>query len=485
MPNEIELKLDIDHAGAEAIERSGLDRQTSTAAELNSRYFDTPDHALRQVGMSLRLRDGEGVCVQTAKTGDAGSAGLFDRVEWELKVAGDRPVPDPRSPVGSLLGERWAELDELFTVTAARRTWRIATRKAAVALVIDRGEVRAGNRREPFCELELELLSGEPAALFELARKIGALAPVRIGVLSKAERGYRLLGALPASHKAAALAFEPMMDLADVFATVVRHCLDHYRRNEAILLQCRSVEAVHQARVALRRLRTALSLFRELIPQPQTAEFGMRLRRLAATLGDVRDLDVLLAAPLPGPLAVRLEAAREAAWAGLAATLSGAEARVLMLDLVAWLTCGTWRSDPQTLALRAIAPRKAAARLLDRKLRKVRRHSRHLAELHPEARHELRKDAKKLRYAIDFLNPLFPGKDQREDREAFVKALSKLQDGLGALNDRTVAVSLLNRLGLTEVEGAPALLASRDMASMLEIATKARKRLFALGPFWH
>ena len=63
--------------------------------------------------------------------------------------------------------------------------------------MLDCGEVVAGERRSPVCEIELELKSGDPAALFAFARRIDAVVPIRLGVLSKAERGYGLADAAP------------------------------------------------------------------------------------------------------------------------------------------------------------------------------------------------------------------------------------------------------------------------------------------------
>src|SRR3546814_3833396 len=69
-------------------------------------------------------------------------------------------------------------------------------------LVFDRGEAVAGDRKSPICEIELELKDGDPAALFALARRIDTVAPVRLGVQTKAERGYRLTGPVTTMFKA-------------------------------------------------------------------------------------------------------------------------------------------------------------------------------------------------------------------------------------------------------------------------------------------
>jgi len=120
---------------------------------------------------------------------------------------------------------------------------------------------------------------------------------VRLGVLTKPERGYHLLGPKLTCHRAETLELEKGLDVSGAFARVAQDCIRHYRLNEAIVLERRSAEAVHQARVALRRLRSGLLLFRKLLPQPETRQFQVRLRDLAAIFGEVRDLDVLRARP--------------------------------------------------------------------------------------------------------------------------------------------------------------------------------------------
>ena len=484
MQHEVELKLDLDSASADAIEASGLHRRASTTERLHSRHFDTPDCALRSAGLSLRLRESDGEWIQTVKADGGASTGLFDRAEWEIAVPGVKIIEDLRTPIASLLGHRISELIELFTVSVERKTWRIKTARGDVAMMLDRCEVRSAERSEQFCELELELIHGDPAALFGLAKGLGAVAPVRIGVLSKAARGYRLRAPQQISFKNKAPKLAPDEDLTSAIAAITQACITHYRRNEAILLSAQSVEAVHQARIALRRLRSALSLFRAVLPLNQVRMFQTRLRALAATLGEARDLDVMSASAEPGPMAQRLAVARDEAYIRLEGALAGKETRRLMLDLTDWLFCGTWRLDLASAASREMSPFHFAGNALDRAYRKVRKHSKHLARLAPEARHELRKDAKKLRYAIEFLASLYPSREQTRQRKRSVAAITALLDSLGALNDREVAEATLARLGLDSSVSAEGLLAHWNQSRLLQDAEDDRVQMFDLKPFW-
>ena len=81
----------------------------------------------------------------------------------------------------------------LFTVTSLRTVRIVDEAGSTIELVIDEGEVRAGDRSEPLLELELELVSGDPLALDALAERLAAAAPLTPSIVTKAERGYRLL----------------------------------------------------------------------------------------------------------------------------------------------------------------------------------------------------------------------------------------------------------------------------------------------------
>lgn len=473
-PKEIELKLELSEAGAEALAAAPLLREHEDT-ELRAVYFDTPDHALNAAGLSLRIRNHK----QTVKA-DSGSAGLFDRGEWEMTVDGDSPQPNDRSPLGKVLNGRFEEVLPLFEVPVSRRTGQTG----GIEIALDRGAAVAGERREAIREVELELLDGEPAALFALARRIDRKTPVRIGVLSKAERGYRLLGGQVEAVHADKVRLDPDMALAAAFAQIAQRCLRQYRLNEDILLDRPNPDAVHQARVALRRLRSAMTLFKDVLG-PERRKLSDRLRDLARVLGEARDLDVLSQRVVPGPLHDKLRKARDKAYATMARELACKSTRRLPLDLTEWIALGSWRSDAETARLRETPLKVFAARALDRATRKLRKHGRHFAELSPEDRHQVRKDAKKLRYAVDFLGSLFKP-EKKKELKAFKRALKDLQEVLGSLNDHHAAAERLTAMKLAKTKEAKALLSRgrQNEATLLEDAAEARHRLLELEPFW-
>lgn len=481
-PRETELKLQLAPEAAEALRASGLLTGRARTAEQHALYFDTPDHALAAAGLSLRIRRTGRTRIQTVKGSDGAAAGLFSRAEWEMRVRNDSPVIDDRTPLAEVLGGGAARLAPVFAVAVTRRTWTLAHEGARIEAVVDKGEVSAADRRSPVGECELELLSGPPQALFDLARRISATVPVSLGVLSKSERGYRLVGPLPQAVKAEAVALMPDLTAAEAFGRIVASCLRQFRLNEDLLRATRAAEPLHQARVALRRLRSALTIFRSMLGD-HGAALREELRWLAGELGEARDLDVLSARAPDGPLRDRLRTAREAAHDRVADALSSGRTRGLMLDLAEWVAVGDWRTDPATADRRAMDARTFAAEALSRFRRKVRRGGRDLAGQHDESRHDLRKDAKKLRYAADFFDTLFQD-SHRKARRRFAAALADFQDRMGELNDLAAAPMVLDRLGLGHLPEARALVADADRAALVAAAQEAHDRLAGARAYW-
>ena len=188
-----------------------------------------------------------------------------------------------------------------------RTTWRLHYGGSDIEVVLNEGRVRADGASAPLIELELELKRGRAVDLFALAASIDESAPLRLGLMSKNERGYALAaGELGRPAKAEPVRLDAAMSDGAAFRAVALSCLRHFRRNEIALLAGRDAEALHQARVALRRLRTALTLFRHAVRGKPYREVREGLRWLAGRLGEARNLDVLTGDGAPAPDASRL-----------------------------------------------------------------------------------------------------------------------------------------------------------------------------------
>ena len=485
MPNEIELKLVLKQEDADVLESWASRGAMPSKARQRSIYFDTPDHCLVKAGLSLRIRRSGRQRIQTVKFSGANAAGLFDRSEWEREVIDDTPIVDDTTPIQALLGERVADLAPVFEVHVERSAWNVHEGDANIEFFIDRGDVVAAEgRRSPICEVELELKNGDATALFVFACTLDAEVPIRLGVMTKAERGYALIDTVTTVFKAERIALNPDLTAAHAFQHIVQTCLRHFRRNEDMLLTGPNPEALHQARVALRRLRSAFSIFEALIIDDVSAQLDDELRWLANELGKARNLDVMLERAPPGELYDRLEAARQLAYARVDEVLASTRVRRLMLNLAQWTASGAWLAASSTTDIRDQRSREFASAALDRFHHKVKKHGRDLAAAGDEGRHKVRREAKKLRYAAEFFTALFDRKRERRQYKHFVGVMEKLQEQLGALNDRAAAGDVFTTLGVDNGPSAVALLFPDDKGKSLDTAESAHDALVDAKRFW-
>lgn len=448
---EIELKLEIepnDVVKLEAhplLERAAPRRETQT---LTSVYFDTADLALHQAGVSLRVRDDGGRYLQTIKTGRGES---FDRGEWEIGLQDGRPDLDAAAATEL---EAFAQLKHHGTLapvfqTRIRRTvYWIHEHGAVAELALDQGEIVAGSYRAPISELEIELKRGEPAMLFRLARSLSETVPLRLGVRSKAERGYGLLdpGTADPVEKASELELEPDVCCATAFQIIGRSCLHQLIAN--IPATCAGdAEGLHQMRIGLRRLRAALGAFASVTKDDRREAIKRQIKWMTKQLGPARDLDVLIqqvAGDAATPIVEDLKTRRELAYAAVADAIHSARFRLGLLDLAAWIELGAWskaEGEGGSRIRQPAAPRAATA--LAKRRRRIRKRGKQLRALSHRERHKLRLAAKALRYATEFFAGLFPGRKHKKRREALLSALKRLQDALGELNDIAVHRRLL------------------------------------------
>jgi inorganic triphosphatase YgiF len=483
--DEVELKFDVEPASAAALRAHPILAGSVARLETSeSRYFDTRGRALRKAGISLRVRRSGGRIVQTVKRKRGDATGLFVRQEWEAEVRHFRLDPARFEPRARRLLARAGgdKLKPVMRTRFVRTSWQIEHQGSRIEVVLDEGEVRAGRRATPLTELELELelKRGRPAALFNLAMDLGSAAPLRLGTLSKSERGHALAeGRLGRAAKSDPIPLAPAMTEGDAFHAIPLACLRQFRLNEIALLAGRDRQALHQARVALRRLRSAMTLFRGAVRGKDYQVLRDELRWFAGEFGEARNLDVLTSDGAPPPfdrhaaLRAALAPQHSRAYDRVAAALASERARMLMLRLAFWLELGGWRFKP-----RAEAPvRLLAATRLDRQWRRIRRHGAALGRLDPDAEHRLRIEIKKLRYAAEFLAGLFPTKVQTGRRDRFMTALRDLQERLGAANDARLANAIAARLA---PDGPPLPLPTLD----LKAAEKALRRATAAASFW-
>ncbi|HTV88477.1 MAG TPA: CYTH and CHAD domain-containing protein [Stellaceae bacterium] len=474
-------------------------RSPADGARFVSTYFDTPDHALARRGMALRVRESGGRFVQTIKADGRGTATPLARGEWEDAITG--PGPDPQAPeTGRFLGpETEGRLVALFRTEVARQTIALATApETRIEAAIDRGRIHASvDLSEPISEVELELKSGRPAALYDVAIDLLGVAPLRLERRSKAERGYRLAApeAAPlAAVHGGAIEFAPDMSGSDVLQYIGLACLDHVMRNEAAAL-AGLAEAIHQMRVGVRRLRALLTAFGKMLPADQRRWASEELRWLADALGRARNLDVFESA-LIGPaqkalgdvaglpaLRAAAERRRKAAYIAAAKAIRSTHYTASLLHILRWFETRGWKEGGGMQPLDAPMT-EIAARILGRRRRVAKRRGKGFAEQPPAERHRLRIALKKLRYAAEMLGCLY----EPEKVAGFTKRLKRLQDDLGDANDVRVGRDILAQLTLNADAGAAGRVVldwhERRLARREPKLRRRLSALFASEPFW-
>ncbi|MPZ56223.1 MAG: CHAD domain-containing protein [Rhizobiales bacterium] len=463
---EIELKLVFDPADAGRLKRHlgrTFGRQARPRQTLVSVYFDTPDLRLHEAGISLRVRRiGRGM-VQTIKSVNGAAAGLFDRGEWEQPI--NRAQPDltavQDTPLAPLLNGRGPEaLRPVFETRVRRAVYQVAAEESVIAIAFDEGDVDTGQDCAPVSELEFELLSGESAELFRLARTLTGVVPLRFAVQSKSDRGYALMEGEPHPVAwASEVHLDPAMSCADAFRVIAHNGLRQLAANEPAVREGRP-NALHQMRIGLRRARAAMSLFRDIVGDSEHDRIKAGLKWLAGTLGPARDLDVFMAdvlVPLrtehpdhPGlaDICHDIEVRRLRAYADAVAACCSDRYQAVLLDTMEWIESGPWRTgdDPLLRTRREQAITALAGDELARRRRKIIKGGRSLRDCSPEKRHELRIRGKKLRYATEFFADAFPGKRNTRRRNAVLAALKDLQEALGGLNDIATREQLAEKI---------------------------------------
>jgi inorganic triphosphatase YgiF len=299
-PREIELKLEFDPADARRIRRHlQLDSgKTKHASEkLVSVSFDTPDRELDRAGLSLRVRRIGKRYLQTIKTAAGRTADLFDRGEWEHHVPGPRPnfARARGTALEPLMSRHTTDsVAPVFETRIARTDYRVSRHGSLVDVALDRGEVDTGERRLAVSELEFSLARGEPRELFRLARSLAELVPLRLCTKSKGDRGYELLrNDVNPVDRAGDVHVGPTMTAEEAFGAIGRGCLHQLAANEPAMLR-HDAEALHQMRIALRRLRAAMSVFSSIVADSERERIKAEVRWITAELGPARDLDVFI-----------------------------------------------------------------------------------------------------------------------------------------------------------------------------------------------
>jgi CHAD domain-containing protein len=455
-------------------------------------WHDTAEAALAGDGLALSHHEGapqpwrlEGLHGHMGPASPAAPARVL--AEAATPEALPIAVPGPLAPIAAFSGRH-----RVLPLRMAGEAARLG--------VLD-GALRGVAQDLATCRV---VLDGETWAVAALAYSLAGSLRLTVPRTSLAAHAMAVArGRAPAPRRLCAPAIPPGLSVDDalVFVTAtLGHAILHWG---ALVPDRSSTEPVHQMRVSVRRLRSALSVFRRAVQDeagqaPWLDDLADRMRLLAATLGAARDWDVFLAGTgealarafgadrrVAGLLAAASRK-REAAYAALAAHLGGPAWPRLELTLALLPITRPWHvgAAPKLADMLASPVDAYAARALARRARRVLAPGESLAGLPAPALHDVRKQAKQLRYAAEFFAGLFADRAARR----YLKRLEKLQAVLGRVNDTAVAAALTAQLGggadrafaAGVVQGFGAGRAARDAGQV----RRAWRKFGKAAPFW-
>jgi CHAD domain-containing protein len=453
-------------------------------------------------------------------------AGLWRLERLTRNGAADWPPAAPapilaEAAAPALLGRKMtpavvAALVPIAAFTGTRRAVPLLMAGEPARLDVLEGALRGVVQDEAACRLTL---SGDGPAMAALATRLAAQVPVSVPRAGLAARAIALAqGATPPPPPLGAPEIPLGATVSQALVLVIGHLTGAMLHWSALIPAEGGIspEPVHQMRVAVRRLRSALAIFRRATAAPDSATLfralGQDLKALAATLGAARDWDVFLAdagADIAAAFAADRRVAallaaaarkRQAAYAALAAHMASPAWRDLALRLALLPASRPWSPPPALFperdefgelkpqddhaSLLAAPAASYAAQALQRSRKRVAAAGEDLTALSPDALHDARKAAKQLRYACEFFAPLFPQKPVRR----YLARLEDVQETLGAVNDSHVAAALMGQLSPgPEGKFAAGLVQGYVAATSAPAARQAGKawnKLLGQAPFW-
>ena len=431
---------------------------------IKSIYFDTADNTLESAGLSICLGRVGRRWVQTVRIDRKASRGPEKHASFESAAPGGRISLDAISDIAArsevMRCVDGAPLDPVFEISIRRSVSPLLLQDGTRAeLSVDVGEVSAGEWSAPYREARIKLTEGDPGSLFDLADTLIPTGKLRFSWASLSARGHLLAaqGRIEPPLKprySEAVDVDPDQTSEQAARDMLRECLEQIAANVVFVRELDDAEGPHQLRVGLRRARSIFSLYAPVLRSPATERLKDDARWLGREVGELRDIQVVAdervrrdadlhpdepgLAVLAGALAARAGLRRQ----DLRVLLAGARVQTFLLELARFVETRGWLV-PQDFGQseRLAAPvAELAEEALAKHFKRVRKRAEGLASLNADERHELRKELKKLRYAVEFFSPFYPAKRVAP----FLKSLKKLQTVFGELNDAVVVRSVLS-----------------------------------------
>jgi inorganic triphosphatase YgiF len=489
VPTETELKLSFNAKDLALLLEHPLLQTGGKRQKLYNIYYDTQELALMHQGIAVRERKILRKLLLTLKINHTNTGGLSSRSEWEAPTVQGQfdfqtLIDDP------IIAEKMTmlapQLIPIFTTDFTRRSWEVVFRGAKIEIAVDQGVIvtkRGGQLyEEPISEVELELKEGSPVTLYGLARVLSRRVRLHPSADSKAARGYKLFqNVLPSPLKPPILEIDPKAKPLDTFERVCLECLSHLQVNDVGILRDDDDEYIHQARVAMRRIRSAIKLFSPVLPMGFVNQWNVVWRDLANELGDARNWDVFCHELLPQlksafPKTSEIEelekfahTQRSQAHTKAVASFGSRAYSVKIISFAEAVMSLHSHPEVKNRQKMILESQSTPEPILDEDTQQFatrllkRRHRRFMREVlvpnrNLEESHQLRLDLKKLRYSFDFFMELYP----RKRISRYMKSLARAQELLGQMNDLATAETLLASRNLGHIDIAQAWIIGRQ-----------------------
>ena len=460
---EFELKFEIPSANLKGV-TAALTEGKLIRRRFQASYFDTADGALAADGIEVRLRKEGRRWVQTAKRRTADLlARLEHSIDLPLHSAGDMPTLDLSrhrgGPIGKLIdkalglkrNQSYPKLELLYSTDVQRITKSTTSGVSVLEVTLDHGRIFCDAKSRPICELEVELKRGVPLDAVKLARQMCAAHGLWVSTISKSIKGQRLCSLRPfkTALSAASLSFPRHASGQDMITAVVKDCLHQILPNMSELADSsKNAEHIHQLRVGIRKLRTALRELGKFAHAHAHAHahalnpvWEAALVKVFRILGTCRDHSHLALVLQPQWLAAGGPAIDSDAAADKLPDVGLAVRAPEFQDALLGLLCFVHTGAPKELG-RSGALKKEISADLDKLHRNALRHGKKFSASSQTQQHDVRKLFKRLRYSIEFASPLFATRKVH----ALTAALKPVQDALGLYNDELMALQTLGVL---------------------------------------
>ncbi|ENX36637.1 CYTH and CHAD domain-containing protein [Acinetobacter courvalinii] len=480
---EIELKFQLPESKKKSVLQA-LSKQKAQKIQLQAKYYDTAERLLAKNYVAIRLRQEGEHWVQTFK---AASKNHLQRIEEDIYLGKCAEEPEldlslykhnqtVQTVLREVLGEAPAELQLQFQ-TNVQRTFHVFEFEGShIEVCLDDGEIRTPTDRARICEVEFELKQGSAADLIQFAKTWVDQYQLWLDVRSKAERGNLLAQGkvVSAATKAKSLNLDKDVSAEQAIKQIIENTLNHILPNAAAIADgVAEADHIHQARVGLRRLRSALKHFSNWSAQIDP-KWESQLADIFRALGQSRDNDAIQDSVIPlvkqvcdfeFPFPENVDT-------NIAELLSDSKTTQLFLSLFSFSY-----SDQQSKSKLS----KQAAKSLTKLYQKILKDATQFSTLDIEQQHRTRKRVKQLRYCIDFIAGIYPEKQVQQ----FLSKLQPIQEYLGFYNDLFVAEQIFEQQAAKHSQFLFAL--GWVKAQQPHVAKKAAKKLQALSTkdiFW-